>query len=165
MGEVFDVNPRNNVLDDTEVGFIPMPLLEPGFVNKHTFEKKLWKEVKKNFTHFQNGDIVFAKITPCFKNRKSAIISGLPNEYDAGTTELHVLRTYSGLVLNEYALWFVKNERFILDGIEHFTGSVGQQRVGTDYIKQYLFPLPPLAEQKRIVARVEELLKICDELK
>ena len=103
MGEVFDVNPRNNVLDDTEVGFIPMPLLEPGFVNKHTFEKKLWKEVKKNFTHFQNGDIVFAKITPCFKNRKSAIISGLPNEYDAGTTELHVLRTYSGLVLNEYA--------------------------------------------------------------
>ncbi|WP_443027871.1 restriction endonuclease subunit S [Stomatobaculum longum] len=58
-----------------------------------------------------------------------------------------------------------KNERFILDGIEHFTGFVGQQRVGTDYIKQYLFPLPLLAEQKRIVACVEKLLKICDELK
>lgn len=61
-----------------------------------------------NFTHFQNGDIVFAKITPCFQNRKSAIISGLTNECGAGTTDLHVLRTYSGLVLNEYSLWFVK---------------------------------------------------------
>lgn len=59
LGEVFDVNPRNNVLDDTEVGFIPMPLLEPGFVNKHTFERKLWKEVKKNFTHFQKLHLVF----------------------------------------------------------------------------------------------------------
>ncbi len=165
IGEMFEVNPRNAVSDDMEVGFIPMPLLEPGFVNKHTFEKKIWKDVKKNFTHFQNGDVVFAKITPCFQNRKSAIICDLPNGYGAGTTELHVLRSYSGLILNEYALWFVKNERFIVDGVEHFTGSVGQQRVGTDFIKQYPFPLPPLAEQQRIVDRVNELLTVCDELK
>lgn len=164
IGDLFEVNPRNSVSDDTEVGFIPMPLLEPGYVNKHTYEKRLWKDIKNNFTHFQNGDIVFAKITPCFQNRKSAIICGLPNGYGAGTTELHVLRSYSGLVLNEYALWFVKNERFIVDGVEHFTGSVGQQRVGTDFIKQYPFPLPPLAEQQRIVDRVNELLAMCDEL-
>lgn len=50
LGEVFDVNPRNNVLDNTEVEFIPMPLLEPGFVNKHTFERMLWKETKKKYT-------------------------------------------------------------------------------------------------------------------
>ena len=165
IGDVFEVNPRNNVLDETEVGFIPMPLLEPGFVNRHTFEKRLWKEVKKNFTHFQNGDVVFAKITPCFQNRKSAIMVDLPNGYGAGTTELHVLRPFSGLIFNEYVLWFVKNERFILDGVEHFTGSVGQQRVGTDYIKQYPFPLPPIAEQQRIADRVNELLAVCDGLK
>ena len=165
IGDVFEVNPRNNVLDETEVGFIPMPLLDPGFVNRHTFEKRLWKEVKKNFTHFQNGDVVFAKITPCFQNRKSAITADLPNGYGAGTTELHVLRPFSGLIFNEYVRWFVKNERFILDGVEHFTGSVGQQRVATDYIKQYPFPLPPLAEQHRIVDRVNELLAVCEELK
>ena len=164
IGEVFEVNPRNSVSDDTDVGFIPMPLLEPGYVNKHTYQKRIWKDIKYNFTHFQNGDVVFAKITPCFQNRKSAIICDLPNGYGAGTTELHVLRSYSRLILNEYALWFVKNERFIVDGVEHFTGSVGQQRVGTDFIKQYPFPLPPLAEQQRIVDRVNELLALCDEL-
>ena len=67
LGSLFTINPRNNIADDTVVGFMPMPLLKDGFNDSHTYEKRLWKEVKSGFTHFANNDVVIAKITPCFK--------------------------------------------------------------------------------------------------
>ena len=63
-----------------------MALIKDGFKNEHCFETRKWKDIKSGFTHFSNNDIVFAKITPCFQNRKSAIISNLPNGFGAGTT-------------------------------------------------------------------------------
>ena len=84
MGSLFTVNPRNAVPDDTTVGFMSMPLLQDGFNNSHTFEEKPWKDVKSGFTHFADNDVVVAKITPCFQNRKSAVIRNLPNGYGAG---------------------------------------------------------------------------------
>ena len=75
-----------------EAGFIPMPLISKNYLESVMFQKKTWDEIKKGFTHFQNNDVVVAKITPCFENSKAAIISNLPNNLGAGTTELHVIR-------------------------------------------------------------------------
>jgi len=164
LGEIAIINPRNDIDDDVEVSFIPMKLIEDGFSNKHTSEIKKWKDVKNGFTHFQEGDVVIAKITPCFQNRKSAVMRNLKNGYGAGTTELYVVRTYANTVLPEYLLALFKTEAFIKGGVATYTGTAGQQRVKKDYIENLLLPLPPLNEQKRIVEKVDQLMALCDEL-
>ena len=156
-GIIFQVNPRNTVVDDVMVGFIPMPLLQDGFQSKHSFEIKRWKDVKRGFTHFRNNDIVIAKITPCFQNRKSAVVANLPNKHGAGTTELHVLRDNTNILYMNYFLWIFKSHLFIEDGKKNFTGTAGQQRIGKDFVSDFLLPIPPVAEQKRIVEAIELL--------
>ena len=158
------INPKNNIEDNKEVSFIPMTLISDGFSNKHSYEVRLWGEVKKGFTHFQEGDIGVAKITPCFENRKSVIFSNLINEVGAGTTELHVLRPFAYSEIKKYIYWFINTESFIQRGISHFSGAVGQQRVGKDILENTLIPLPPLSEQRRIVEKIEELLALVDDL-
>lgn len=163
LGNICIINPRNTSDDNIEAGFMPMPLLKEGYNDAHQFTIKKWKEIKSGYTHFANNDIVVAKITPCFQNRKSAIIANLPNNIGAGTTELHVIRALHETVILKYILWFVKTAYFIDNGVKAFTGTAGQQRVGADYISNALFPLPPLAEQKRIVEKIESLMPIIDE--
>ena len=164
MSSLFSINPRNQLSDDTVVGFMPMPLLENGFRNNHSFEERKWGDVKSGFTHFKNGDVVIAKITPCFQNRKSAVIVGLPNGYGAGTTELHVLRDDAQILFMPYFLLCCKTHDFIAGGVANFTGTAGQQRVGRDYISSYLIPLPPVQEQVRIVDAAKSILASLDEL-
>ena len=160
---LFQINPRHTMPDEMLAGFMSMPMLQEGFQNSHSFEMRRWSKIKNGFTHFQNGDIVIAKITPCFQNRKSAIISGLPNDCGAGSTELHVLRDVTGLLFMPFFLWIFKTHLFIEDGKKHFTGTAGQQRIGKDFISTYLIPLPSLFEQERIVAKIEELLPHIEE--
>ena len=162
LGSLFTINPRNNIADDTVVGFMPMPLLKDGFNDSHTYEKRLWKEVKSGFTHFANNDVVIAKITPCFQNRKSAVIHDLPSGYGAGTTELHVLRDYTKMLYMPYFLIICKTHAFIQNGVKNFSGTAGQQRVGKDFVSNYLVPLPPVNEQKRIVEKVNNVINSCD---
>ena len=157
ISSVFEINPRNKLNDELEVSFIPMPLIEDGFSGRHTSEIKKWSAVKTGFTHFSEGDIGIAKITPCFENRKSTVFCNLVNGFGAGTTELHVLRSYGNMILPEYALAFVKNQAFIDNGKQEFTGAVGQQRVGKDYISETLFPVPPYQEQVRIVEAIRRV--------
>ena len=88
VAQVVTLNPKNDLDDHLDTAFIPMPCVSDGFRNSHTFEVKKWGEIKKGFTHFADGDIGVAKITPCFQNRKSVVFQGLPNGYGAGTTEL-----------------------------------------------------------------------------
>lgn len=164
LGEIAIINPRNDIDDDVEVSFIPMKLIEDGYSNKHSSEAKKWRDVKSGFTHFQEGDVVIAKITPCFQNRKSAIMKNLVNGYGAGTTELYVVRNYANTVLPEYLLALFKTEAFIKGGVATYTGTAGQQRVKKDYIENLPFPLPPLNEQKRIVQKVDQLMELCNEL-
>ncbi len=161
LGALFAVNPRNNISDDAIAGFMPMPLLKDGFNNSHTFEKKKWKEIKSGFTHLANNDVAIAKITPCFQNRKSAVIHDLPSGYGAGTTELHVLRDYTKILYMPYFLIICKTHAFIRDGMKNFSGTAGQQRVGKDFISNYLVPLPPMNEQKRIVQKVNVVIESC----
>ena len=157
-----DINPRNNVDDDTIVSFVEMKSLRDGFHNSFVYEKRSWKSVKSGFTHFQNGDVGFAKITPCFQNRKSAIFNGLENGYGAGTTELHILRPYKDTILAEYLLLFVKSPYLIEYGKQKFSGTAGQQRFGTDEVKNTLIPIPPHTEQIRISEKIKEIFKEID---
>ena len=162
IGNLFEIGPHNNVSDDEITGFMPMPLLDGGaFSNHMAFEEKPWRDIKKGFTHFADGDIVVAKITPCFQNLKSGIISDCPSGYGAGTTELHVLRDHNKLEL-KFFLYFLKSPCFINDSKAAMTGTAGQQRVGTPVVANHLVPLPPLAEQKRIVDKIEELIPLVD---
>ncbi|AYD39638.1 restriction endonuclease subunit S [Clostridium fermenticellae] len=164
IGEYCLINPRNSIDDNELVSFVPMKLIENGFNNKHTSETRLWREIKNGFTHFAENDVVVAKITPCFENRKSAIMKNLVNNIGAGTTELYVIRSIKNLILPEYILCICKTEEFIKGGIETYTGTAGQQRVKKDYITRFVIGVPPLNEQNRIVQKVDSLMTLCDEL-
>ena len=159
--DIAKINPKNKIEDLTPVSFIKMSAITQGYSDDFTQEIKLWKDVKKGFTHFAEGDVLVAKITPCFENIKSTIAINLKNGVGAGTTELHVLRA-TELVVSKFLLFFCKSPRFINDGVKSFTGTAGQQRISTPWIKNYQIPLPPIEEQCRIVAKINELFSILD---
>ena len=92
LGQVTEIGPRNKLEDDLEVGFVPMPMISTSYKGDHDQEVRNWSEIKKGYTHFANGDIGLAKITPCFENSKAAVFKGLKNGFGAGTTELHIAR-------------------------------------------------------------------------
>ena len=156
ISNIFQINPKNICNDELEVAFIPMEKLSAGYGSNYSYEKVKWSKIKKGFTHFANGDIAFAKITPCFQNRKSAVFDKLPNGIGAGTTELKILRTFAETINRYYVLYFLKSPYFIEGAI--FKGTANQQRIISGYLENKLFPLPSLAEQQRIVEKIEELI-------
>ena len=158
--DVFIINPKNKENDDIEAGFVPMANISDGFSNHFSFETKKWETIKSGFTHFSDGDIAVAKISPCLENRKSMVLSNLPNGIGAGTTELHVFRPLC--VTQLYGLYFFKSNYFINKCIGTFNGVVGQQRVGKNIVEDIEFPLPPQMEQQRIVSKIEELFHQLD---
>ena len=156
--EVFTINPKNKVLDNINAGFVPMVYIDDGYSGAFKYEKRKWNDIKAGFTHFADGDIAVAKISPCLENRKSMILEKLPNGIGAGTTELYIFRSLN--VNPKYALYFFKSDSFIQQCIGTFNGVVGQQRVARRIIEEIKFPLPPLSEQLLIVTKIEELFSI-----
>ena len=155
--DVFRLNPKNEADDDSMAAFIPMEKISAGYKSDFTFDLVKWGNIKKGFTHFANGDVAFAKITPCFQNRKSAIFHDLPNGIGAGTTELKVLRPYGNTIGRWYLLYFLESPYFIDEAT--FKGTANQQRIVVGYLENKLFPLPPKEEQQRIVAQIEKLFE------
>ena len=162
VSELFCLNPKSEITDDTSVGFIPMACVNDGFSGNHQFEERIWKEVKKRYCHFQNGDIGIAKISPCFENLKSTIFQNLPNNYGAGTTELVILRPLN--IHAKFYLYLFKSQWYISEGTKYFKGVVGQQRVHKGIFTDLQIPLPPLAEQYRIVAEIEKWFALIDQI-
>ena len=158
------LNPRNKADDDTMTSFCPMSSIPTDHRNRVTFETRRWGDIRKGYTHFADGDVVVAKITPCFQNRKSCVMSGLEGGIGAGTTELYVVRVNTHIVLPGYLLLFYKSPDFLEDGVAVMTGTAGQQRVPRDYLEHTPLPVPPLAEQHRIIAKVDELMGLIDRL-
>lgn len=154
---MFVIDPRSRHDDAALVSFAPMASIDPGFASHATYDVRLWGEVKKGFTHFEEGDVLFAKISPCFENRKSFVAESLENKHGAGTTELIVLRCICG-VSPWFALCFLKSPTFIDAAKGTFMGTVGQQRVKREFIDSVLFPVPPLSEQARIAKSASKLL-------
>ena len=154
------INPKNKAADNIEAAFIPMELIDATYFSSYTFETKKWKTIKGGFTHFADGDIAFAKITPCFQNRKSMILQDLPNGIGAGTTELKVLRPYAKTINNCYLLFFLESAYFVEQAT--FKGTANQQRIISGYMENKLFPLPPIDEQERIAEKLKALLHLAD---
>lgn len=165
LGEISEISPRNtSVEDNTEVSFIPMPLISTAYNGVHDSEVRSWGEIKKGYTHFADGDIAIAKITPCFENSKAAIFSNLKNGVGTGTTELHVARPIGNNLLLQFILLYLKSPKFLEEGELKMTGSAGQKRVPKSYFESNPLPIPPLLEQHRIVQKVDELMLLCDQL-
>ena len=162
MSDIFLLNPKNDINDNVDGGFIPMACVCDGYSGEHTFITKQWGDIKKGFSHFQNGDIGIAKISPCFENRKSVIFSDLPNNIGSGTTELVVLR---GILVNSaFYLLLIKSDWYISEGTKYFKGVVGQQRVHKDIFTTLQVPMPPLREQQKIVDSVKNWFSVIDEI-
>ena len=160
--ELIELNPKAQHPENLEVGFVPMPLMGKRFCERVKFEVRKWGEVKKGYTHFQDGDVLLAKITPCFENGKGGLVTGLPNGVGAGSTEYFVSRPLEGYILPEYLLAYLKTPEFMSDGATQMTGSVGHKRVPKDFLLESKIPLAPLAEQKRIVDKLEAVLRRVD---
>ena len=160
VSSVFLINPKVSADDDDIAAFVPMEAISAGYGSEFRFYEKPWKEIKSGYTAFEDNDIAFAKITPCFQNRKSVIFNGLPNGIGAGTTELKILRTYGETINRYYVLYFLETPYFIDEAT--FKGTANQQRIIVGYLENKLFPLAPLAEQNRIVDKIGILMPIID---
>ena len=156
LSYMVQINPKNYVDDNKEAAFIPMEKIEATYLSSYTYTVRKWREIKSGYTHFADGDVAFAKITPCFQNRKSMILKSLPNGIGAGTSELKVLRTYSDTISKEYLLFFLESPYFVEEAI--FKGTANQQRIISGYLENKLFPLPPLNEQRSIAEKIKNSL-------
>ena len=160
VSSLFQINPKVVAEDNTSAAFIPMEAISAGYGSEFRYYEKKWGEIKSGYTAFADNDIAFAKITPCFQNRKSVIFEGLPNGIGAGTTELKILRTYGETINRWFVLYFLESPYFIDEAT--FKGTANQQRIIVGYLENKLFPLPPLAEQERIVGKIGLVMPIID---
>jgi len=141
---------------DTEISFVPMPAVDEHLGAITAPQIRPLSEVWKGFTHFADGDVIFAKITPCMENGKTAIARGLKNGLACGSTEFHVLRPTNGLIA-EYIWRYLRQMSFRAEAEAAMTGAVGQRRVPKPFLEDRNLPIPPLPEQRRIVAKLDRL--------
>jgi type I restriction enzyme S subunit len=159
LGEVSRINFRSpklrELVDDFEVTFLPMAAVDEVLGRIAEPQVRRIGEVRKGYTPFSEGDVLFAKITPSMENGKAAIARGLCNGIGFGSTEFHVISPKPN-VLAEYVFYFIRQITFREDAKANFAGTAGQLRVGKEFLESYEIPLAPLAEQERIVAEVEK---------
>lgn len=162
LGDIVKINPKRDKLtdidDNKECTFVPMPSVSEitGVVEKPLVEK--YSKVKKGYTYFKENDVIFAKITPCMENGKSAIVTNLIDGFGFGSTEFHVIRCNEN-VLNRFVYHLVRSKFFRDSASQHMTGAVGQRRVPKNFLEEYEIILPILQEQKEIVRILDKLLE------
>ncbi len=165
LSEVVDLNPRldkSAYRDDLEVSFVPMAAVEACSGRMEVSQTKHFVAVKKGYTPFKEGDVVFAKITPCMENGKMAVVPKLTNGLGFGSTEFHVLRPHEGIDAR-FVYYFVSSQGFRREAAHHMTGAVGQKRVPQSFLEEASIPVPLLEDQQRIVAEIEKQFSRLDE--
>ena len=157
LHEVCAINPRvdKEAIDANDlVSFVPMSAVEAGTGNIDLAETRAFDSVRKGYTPFRKGDVLFAKITPCMENGKMAIVPDMVSEYGFGSTEFHVLRPAYGV--DPRFIYYTVSERAFRHHAEHnMTGAVGQKRVPAVVLQEHRIGLPPAAEQRRIADGIE----------
>lgn len=153
LGEVCEINPRRpsdlRPTDNTAVTFIPMKAVGAGGIGVTEPEVRPYHTVARGYTYMEDGDVIFAKITPCMQNGKHATVRDALNGFAFGSTEFHVIRPVEEiepLLLHR----FLMRSEFLEEAQRHFTGTAGQQRVPKEFLSATVFPLPPTKEQRRI---------------
>lgn len=155
-------NEISNLDQNTEVDFIPMESVgEDGSIKLE--HKKPIEDVIGGYTYFAEGDVTFAKITPCFENGKGGIMRNLQSNFGFGTTELTVLRINSTLS-RDYLYYITISREFRKNGEAWMYGAGGQKRVPDDFVKEFKFCYPPLIEQDAIVAFLDRETNRIDRL-
>lgn len=165
LREAAEINPkvdRSLLSDDMLVSFVPMASVGAADGQIDVSTTRTYAEVKKGYTAFRNGDVLFAKVTPCMENGKMAVARNLSNGQGFGSTEFHVLRPREG-VDPSYLYHFVSSATFRKEAARHMTGAVGLRRVPSAFLQDELIPLPELDEQRRIVAEIEKQFSRLDE--
>lgn len=118
-------------------------------------------QVRSGYTKFASGDVIFAKITPCMENGKVAVVPEIPSGVGAGSTEFHVIQP--GRVSAKFLYHWISQQWFRDEAEADMTGTAGQKRVSTDYLRAVPIPVPPPDTQRRIVDRIAELFAELDD--
>jgi type I restriction enzyme S subunit len=164
ISKIAEVNPVT-MLPPTELDNLDVPFYEMAAIDEYSGKLRdaaivPLRDCRTGKTKFQNGDVLFAKITPCVQNRKSALVNGLPRNFACGSSEFYVLRP-GKRVLPEYLFYFIRQDPVIHAAVESFTGTSGRQRVPRTFWNRLEIPLPPLPVQERIV----QILQKADEIR
>jgi type I restriction enzyme S subunit len=167
LGKIAILNPKKTEIkelpENLDVSFVPMVAVDENTQTITDGEIRKLGSVRKGYTCFRDGDVLFAKITPCMENGKIAIARNLKNGIGFGSTEFHVIRA-TDEILPEWVFILVGNQDFRDEAERHMTGTAGQQRVPIEFLKNVKIPLPPIAEQKKIVAYLDSLSQKSREL-
>ena len=160
LGEVCLIKPpkseaRKQLGSSDLVSFVPMENLGIGSKYLVACQVRPLEDVAGSYTYFAEEDVLLAKITPCFENGKLGIARNLSNGVGFGSSEYIVFRTNESLH-NEFLYYFLSREQFREEGAQRMSGAVGHKRVAKDFIENYPIRLPPLPEQQRIVAILDE---------
>ena len=166
IGKVCEINPKKSAVSDlpaeTVVSFVPMKDLVENNISFHPQEQRPLSEVLNGaYTYFRDGDVLLAKVTPCFENGKAGVARNLTNAIGFGSSEYYVLRP-SERILPEVVYYFLSSPRFKEYATPAMTGTGGLQRVPRATLEGFKVPLPPLAIQQEIVAEIEGYQKIID---
>tara|TARA_Y100001933_G_scaffold191746_1_gene191072 strand:+ start:6324 stop:7700 length:1377 start_codon:yes stop_codon:yes gene_type:complete len=158
LKDIVAINPKNDASPEQPAGFVPMALAPTNYHGTLQHEEKLWGEIKKSYTNFSDGDVIFAKVTPCFENGKAAIVRNMPSGIGAGSSEFYVLRPASKEISPSLLFAIIKTQSFMQQGAENMTGAVGLRRVPRAFVESFPVALPPEAEQKVIADKLDTLL-------
>ena len=168
LADIARINPRRppdfaHPPDNTPTAFIPMTAVQVNGGGANPVLRP-YGEVRRGYTFFQSGDVMFAKITPCMQNGKHFIAPQTPGGFGFASTEFHVIRPNTG-VLPEWIHLYLRQPDILSEAVRHFAGAVGQQRVPDKFLREIQIPLPPLAEQKRIVKSLSANLRRAEKMK
>lgn len=157
IARVADFNPptpRTFAEGDDEIAFVPMAAVsDDGTMRVH--EHRPAHAISNGYSYFQSGDVLVAKITPCFENNK-IVLANINRTHGFGSTEFHVIRPHIGVLDARYLAYFLRQDAIREAGQKRMTGSAGQRRVPRQFLEQLQIPLPPLDEQRRIAAILDQ---------
>ena len=159
LSSVAKLNPSGTfkgVSEDTLISFVPMEVVDEQFSVITTLTDTTISE-SSGFTKFRDGDLLWAKITPCMQNGKSAVVRNLTNGLGCGSTEFFVLRPKDERLSIEYLHVILHMKCVRETAMLYFGGSAGQQRVSSSYLENFNLPLPPKEKQIEIVQHVYQL--------
>jgi len=165
LSELVYINPQTKLpKTDEEITFLPMECISDKTGEIKEYRKGIVSK-SKGYTKFQEGDLIWARITPCMENGKSAIVKNLINNVGYGSTEYHVLREKREDFNINFLYQLLRTESLRKNAISHFTGSAGQQRVPKSYLEELEVPLPSIHKQSEIVETINKIKSEIENLK
>lgn len=167
LGEVCELNPQKNEVKEFQgdVSFVPMAILNENDMRFYPEEQRHIGDVYSGYTFFKDGDVLLAKVTPCFENGKSGLAEGLINGIGFGSSEFYVLRANTEKIMPQFIYYVVHSRDFITRGKSNMTGTGGLQRLTKEFVLSYTILLPSLEKQQQIVEKINEEMSIIEQNK